>query len=83
MKSLTVLIRAELEIPDDWELVDHPSGMQVLKIGDQFVDFDIAPLTTKSSSPDAEWSDAEVVTVGKVLDAIVGIDAELELQTLH
>lgn len=59
MKNLTVLIRAELEIPDEWELVDHPSGMQVLKIGDQFVDFDIAPLATRSTDPDAEWSDAD------------------------
>lgn len=83
MKSLTLLIRAELEIPDDWELVDHPSGMRVLKIGQHFVDFDIAPLTTKSASPDAEWSDVETAVVGKVLDAVVGIDAELELQTLH
>ena len=83
MKNLTVLIRAELEIPDDWELVDHPSGMQVLKIGDQFVDFDIAPLTTKSIATDAEWSDADIDIVGEVLDTVVGIDAELEIQPLH
>lgn len=83
MKNLTVLIRAELEIPDDWELVEHPSGMQVLRIGDQFVDLDIAPLTTKSNSPDAEWSDADTDVVGKVLDTIVGIETALEIQTLH
>lgn len=83
MKNLTVLIRAELEIPDDWELVEHPSGMQVLKIGDQFVDLDIAPLTTRSTAPDAEWSDADTDVIGKVLDTIVGIDTELELQLLH
>jgi hypothetical protein len=83
MKNLSVLIRAELEIPDDWELVEHPSGMQVLKIGEQFVDFDIAPLTTKSIAPDAEWSDADIKVVGEVLDTVVGIDAELEIQPLH
>lgn len=83
MKNLTVLIRAELEIPDDWELVDHPSGMQVLKIGDRFVDFDIAPLTTQSIATDAEWSDADIDIVGEVLDTVVGIDAELEIQPLH
>jgi hypothetical protein len=47
MKNLTVLIRAELEVPDDWELVEHPSGIQVLKIGDEFIDFDLAPLSTR------------------------------------
>lgn len=80
MKALTVNIRAELEVPDDWELVEHPSGMLVLKIGDQFVDFDIAPLATRSEDPEAEWSDDDTVLVGKVLDTVVGIDVELEGQ---
>ena len=83
MKALTVNIRAELEVPDDWELVEHPSGMLVLKIGDQFVDFDIAPLSTRSEDPEAEWSDDDTVLVGKVLDTMVGIDVELETQAPH
>ena len=83
MKNLTVVIRAELEVPDDWELVEHPSGIQVLKIGDQFVDFDIAPLATKSTGPDAEWSDSDTAVVNEVLDAVVGLEAELEVNTRH
>ena len=83
MKTLTVLIRAELEIPDEWELVEHPSGMQVLKIGDQFVDFDIAPLATRSMAADAEWSDADGELVDRVLDAVVGVESGLEIQRLH
>jgi hypothetical protein len=83
MKNLTVVIRAELEVPDDWELVEHPSGIQVLKIGDEFVDFDLAPLATRSADPDAEWSDADSPVIGKVLDSVVGLDAELEILTRH
>ncbi len=83
MKNLSVLIRAELEVPDDWELVEHPSGMLVLKIGDQFVDFDIAPLTTDSTAEDAEWSDADNDVIGRVFDAVVGIETDLEILTLH
>lgn len=83
MKNMTVLIRAELEIPDDWELVEHPSGIVVLRIGDEFVDFDIAPLTTRSTSEEAEWTDADNDIVGKVLDTIVGLDTDLEIETLH
>ena len=79
MKNLTVTIRAELEIPDDWQLVEHPSGAQVLKIGDRFVDFDIAPLTTKSEDPETEWSDHDTDLVDEVLDAVVGLEAELEV----
>lgn len=83
MKRLTVTIRAELEVPDDWGLVDHPSGMQVLRIGDHFVDFDLAPLATKSSDPDAEWSDRDTGVVNAVIDTIVEMDAELEIHTRH
>ncbi len=79
MKKLTVLIRAELEIPDEWEFVEHPSGIQVLKIGDSFVDFDIAPLTTTSNSPDATWSDNDVDLVEEVLECVSGLDSDLEV----
>ena len=83
MKRLTVTIRAELEVPDDWLLVDHPSGMPVLKVGDHFVNFDLTPLTTKSSDPDAEWSDRDTEVVNAVIDTIVEVDAELEMHTRH
>ncbi len=79
MKLLSVLIRAELEVPDDWNLVEHPSGIQVLKIGDQYVDFDLTPLATRSEDVDAEWSDADSDIVEEVLDAVVGLDTELQL----
>ena len=83
MKKLVVTIQAELEVPDDWELARHPSGISVLKIGDHFVDFDLTPLATTSSDPDAEWSDADVEVVGKVLDAVTGLDVDLDFITRH
>lgn len=46
MKKPVVSINAELEVPDDWELARHPSGISVLRVGDTFVDFDLAPLAT-------------------------------------
>lgn len=81
MKSLTVTIHAELEVPDHWQLVEHPSGIQVLKVGDQFVDFDLAPLTTASLDADAEWSDHDQDLVGEIIDTIVGLDSTLEMGT--
>lgn len=83
MKKLLVTIHAELEVPDDWVLDRHPSGISVLKIGDHFVDFDLAPLATTSSDPEAEWSDENVEIVGQVLDAVVGLDTDLEFITHH
>lgn len=79
MKKLTIHIHAELEVPSDWEIVEHPSGIQVLRIGDHYVDFDIAPLATKSSDPEATWSDEEEILTGKILDAVTGLDTELEI----
>ena len=79
MKNLTVTIRAELEIPDHWQLVEHPSGIQVLKIGDQFVDFDIAPLVTGSLDPEAVWSDEDADLVETILDAVVSLDGEIDI----
>ncbi len=83
MKKLTVIIRAELDVPDTWQLADHPSGIQTLKVGDQFVDFDLTPLSTRSDDPDAEWSDQDADLVGEVLDAVVGMDIELAFEQLH
>jgi len=79
MRKLTVLIRAELDVPDDWEFVEHPSGIQVLKIGDNFVDFDIAPLSTTSEDEEATWSDTDIDLVEEVLSCVSGLDTELEL----
>ena len=79
MRKLSVLIRAELEVPDDWEFVEHPSGIEVLKVGDNFVDFDIAPLSTTSTDVEATWSDTDVELVEKILSCVTGLDTELEL----
>jgi len=78
MKTLVVQITAQLEVPDDWTLVEHSSGMEVLRIDGRYVDFDIAPLATTSDEPDAEWSDDDTRLVGQVLDTVVGIDVIIE-----
>ena len=79
MKKLTVHIHAELEIPDDWEVVEHSNGIQVLKIGDKFVDFDIAPLATLTKGEEAIWSDEDEVLTASVLEAVTGLDTALEI----
>ena len=83
MKHLTIVIRTELEIPDTWELVEHPSGIRVLKIDDHFVSLDLVPFTTRSTDPRAEWSDTDKVLAESVLDTVVEADAELTFRTRH
>ena len=79
MKKLTIHIHAVLDVPNDWEIVEHPSGIQVLKIGDRFVDFDIAPLATDSGDQEAIWSDEDEAFTENILDAVCGLDTELEM----
>ena len=83
MKKLSLELYAELEIPDDWELVEHSSGIYVLKVGDRFVDFDITPLVTASTAPDATWSDEDEALTERILDAVTGLETELTEVAIH
>jgi hypothetical protein len=83
MKKLSIELHAELEIPDDWELVEHGSGIFVLKIGDRFVDFDITPLATTSNAPEATWSDEDDKFTDEILDMVTGLDSKMEITYLQ
>ena len=83
MKKLSLVLQAELEIPDDWELVEHSSGIVVLKVGDRFVDFDITPLVTASTAPDATWSDEDEEFTEEILDMVTGLDSQMEITYLQ
>ena len=83
MKKLSLELHCELEIPDDWELVEHSSGIYVLKVGDRFVDFDITPLVTASDAPDATWSDEDEQFTEEILDMVTGLDSEMEISYLQ
>jgi hypothetical protein len=67
-----------MEIPDDWELVEH-TGVQVLKIGNRYVDFDIAPLATTSTDADATWDDEDQQLTEEILNTVTGLDAQMEI----
>jgi hypothetical protein len=83
MKTLTINLQIELEIPDEWDLVEHASGITVLKVGDKFVDFDIAPLVTHSTDADATWSDEDEEFTEEVLDMVTGLDSKMEISYLQ
>lgn len=80
MKKLNVYIHAELEIPDDWEIVEHADGIEVLKVGNSFVDFDIQPMSTRETKADANWSDEDQALTEQVLDAVRALGTRLEPQ---
>jgi hypothetical protein len=79
MKKITLHIHAEMEIPDHWKIIDDGHGLQRLKIGDKFVDFDIAPLSASTNEEDTVWTDEDEELTAQVLDTVTGMDATLEL----
>ena len=79
MKKITLHIHAEMEIPDHWEIIDDGHGLQRLKIGDKFVDFDIAPLSAITNEEDTVWTDEDEELTAQVLDTVTGMDATLEM----
>ena len=81
MKKLTVRIYAELQVPDEWEIIEVDEGIQVLKIADTYVDFDIAPLASNSTGPEATWSDEDEELTTSILDAVIGLDTELTIES--
>jgi hypothetical protein len=58
MKKLNVIIKLEMSVPDDWELVETSEGTPVLKLADgQFLDIAVEPLF--ASDPEETWSSTE------------------------
>jgi hypothetical protein len=60
-----------------------PPASYVLKVGDRFVDFDITPLATTSTSPDASWSDEDEQFTDEILDMVTGLDSKMEISYLQ
>lgn len=83
MKKLSIHLHAELEVPDEWEIFEHSPGVFVLKTGERFVDFDITPLATTSTDPDATWTDDDEAFTNEILDRVTGLDSEMKISYLQ
>lgn len=58
MKKLSVTIKLEMSVPDDWELAQTSEGGQVLKLPNkQFLDIAIEPLF--ATDPEETWSSTD------------------------
>jgi hypothetical protein len=55
MKKITVTISIELNVPDEWQIVEHEDGIDVLKINDKFCDFSTRCMTTTSIKAGEIW----------------------------
>jgi hypothetical protein len=83
MKKLSVTIRLEMEVPDDWLLHSTSEGTDVLKIGaDQYLDLTFEPMLT--SDPEGNWSNsAEEEFMDSLLDMVVSEEVTYEISTVQ
>lgn len=79
MKKVRVTIRAELEIPDEWKLVETSEGINVVDLGNgQYMDLALEPLF--ATDLDGVWTSArETDFVNHILDMVVAEDVTYEL----
>ncbi|MGE5386351.1 MAG: hypothetical protein ACM3SV_10760 [Betaproteobacteria bacterium] len=57
MKKLAVTIKLELEVPDEWEVVQTSDGVDVLHMGNnQYLDLTFEPMV--ADDIDGTWSNA-------------------------
>ncbi len=57
MKKLLVNIQLEMDVPDDWKLIEHPDSIQAVQMSDgtyRYMSF--LPMLTKELHAGAEWS---------------------------
>ena len=80
MKKLQVTIKAELQIPDDWQLVDHEDGIKVLDTADgNYIDFDLLPMVSASLEEGAIWNSAPEDIDGEVMDMVRARETTMKL----
>jgi hypothetical protein len=83
MRKLLVTIQVELDIPDTWNLVEHPDQVQAIKMDDgQYMHMSFLPMMTRDFAENAEWSSecAEEFTE-KVLDMVADEEVYMKLDT--
>jgi len=81
MKKLSITIKLDMLVPEDWELVQTSEGGQVLKLpNQQFLDIAIEPLF--ASNPEETWASTEDDDVlNDILDMVESEDVVYEFVT--
>lgn len=85
MKNITVAIKLELEVPDDWEVVKTSDGIEVLSLGNgQYLDLTFAPMVTEDM--EGTWiNSVDENFMNSLLDMVVTEDVSYEITkpTMH
>ena len=79
MKKLSVTMKLEMSIPDDWELVKTSTGVDVIKLpNNQFLDLTFEPLV--AADPEETWTSTDDEDfLNEVLDMVESEDVAYTL----
>jgi len=79
MKSISVTIKLELEVPDDWEMAQTSEGVDVLSMGNgQYLDLTFEPMVT--SDVEGTWTNSvDEEFMNSLLDMVVSEDVTYEM----
>jgi len=77
MKKIKVVVSGELEVPDDWNVVEHADGFSVLKIKDVYCDFNLMCMTTRSNDSGITWEEDDDITE-MVMEHLETMSCEVE-----
>lgn len=81
MKKLQVTITLDMDIPEEWTMVDHPDGVPVLEIGDgRYMYMSFLPMFAKELVPESDWSsECSTEFAEEVLEMVQGEDVEMKI----
>jgi hypothetical protein len=81
MKRLQVTINLDMDIPDEWTLIEHPDGVPVLTLGDgRYMYMSFLPMFTKELVPESEWtSECSAQFAEEVVDMVQDEEVEMKI----
>jgi hypothetical protein len=81
MKTIKVNIQLDMEVPEDWEVVDHPDDIQAFKMTDgRYMYMSFLPMFTDSYEVGSTWSSECADELGtEIVDMVSHEDVEMKL----
>ena len=81
LRKLKVTIELDMDIPDEWSLLDHPDGVPVLAIGDgKYMYMSFLPMFTEELEPESTWSNqCSDEFASEVVEMVQGEDVTMKL----
>lgn len=81
MKKLQVTITLDMDIPEEWNLIDHPDGVPVLTVeSGRYMYMSFLPMFTNGLEAESDWnSECSVNFAEKVVEMVQDEKVEMKI----